>query len=91
MTKVFTFDMNKLKKRLLTNQRGILEDATNELYIEIQQNSPVDTGYYLSKHRNKGVRYEEGKMIGEVENIGDYSEKVEEGWRRTPVNWHLQK
>jgi hypothetical protein len=43
MTKVFTFDINNLKNKLMQNARADLEDATNELYIEIQQNSPVDT------------------------------------------------
>lgn len=91
MTKVFTFDMNKLQNKLLQNARADLEDATNELYIEIQQNSPVDTWYYLSKHYNKWVRFEDWKMIWEVENMWEYPEKVEGWWRNTPVNWHLQK
>lgn len=35
------------------------------------------------------MRQEGDTIIAEVENIWEYPEKVEDWWRKTEVNWHL--
>lgn len=91
MTRVITFDVNKASRKVLKSTARDINNATNELYMEVYQNSPVDTWYYISRHRNKGIREEWDRIIWEVENQGEYPETLEEGWRKWPVNWHLQK
>lgn len=90
MAKFYSFNIEKVKKQYINIAIPIMEKACDDLYSEIQENSPVDTGYYLSKHIHKWVRQEWNTLIAEVENIGKYPEKVEGGWRKTPVNWHLR-
>lgn len=91
MSRVISFSVDKISKKALAWLWSEMNSATNELYMEVFQNSPVDTGYYQSNHRNKWVRIEGVKLIWAVENESDYPETLEEGWRKTPVNWHLQK
>lgn len=90
MAKFYNFNIEKIKKEYIKLAIPIMEQAWDDLFLEIQENSPVDTWLYLSTHLNRGVRIEGKKIIAEVENIWKYPEKVESGWRSSPVNWHLR-
>ena len=85
----FQINLEWLKKKLLNSTIEAVTDTTNAVYSDVRAYSPIDTGQYLSWHRNKGVRVEWNKVIWEVENNWEYSERVEEWFRKSPVNWRL--
>ena len=89
MTK-YELNIESLKWKLLKSVVPVVKQLTDELYLEIQTNSPVDTGTYLWQHRNEWVTIEWNKVIWKVSNQWDYPEKVEFGWRKTAVQWHLK-
>lgn len=89
MTK-YELNIDSLKNKLLKSVVPVVKWIVDELYLEIQINSPVDTWTYLSQHRNEWVTVENGMVVWRVSNEWDYSEKVEFGWRKTAVNWHLK-
>jgi hypothetical protein len=51
--------------------------------------TPVDTWTYLKQNKKRPIRIENDKVIGEVVNEWEYSERVEYGFRSTAVNWHM--
>ena len=91
MSKFYDFNIESVKRKLISEAVPIMQKACDELYLEIQKNSPVDTGYYLSKHRKKEVVVKWNTVVAEVENMSDYPERVEDWFRQKAVNWHLQK
>lgn len=80
MATSFTLTAERITKLTLDSLKPLVARATNELYLAIRMNSPVNTGVYISGHRNLGVRIEGNKVIGEVMNQGTYPERVEFGF-----------
>ena len=79
-----------LKNKLLKNIVNIVIDVTSDVFSDVKKFSPIDTGKYVKSHRFLGVRIEWNKVIWAIANNMEYSEKVEFGWRKKPVNWHLR-
>ncbi len=88
MAKEFKFNIPLYTKAVTDNLVWTVVDTTNEVYFEILKNSPVDTGTFIGQNRNEWVKQEWDTITWKVSNEWEYSEKVEWGWRKTPVNWH---
>ncbi len=90
MAKSFSFNIPLYTKAVTDSLVWTVVDINNELYFEILKNSPVDTWEFIQNNRNEWVRQEWSTIIWKISNEGEYPEKVEWGWRKTPVNWHLR-
>lgn len=90
MAKSFTFNIPLYVKAVSDSLVSTVVEINNEIYFEILKNSPVDTWKFLSQNRNEWVRQEWNIIIWRIINEWEYPEKVEWGWRKTPVNWHLR-
>lgn len=90
MAKEFKFNIPLYVKAVTDSLVWTVVETNNELYMEILKNSPVDTWTFIQQNRNMWVKQEWNTIIWRIENEWEYSEKVEWGWRKTPVNWHLR-
>lgn len=88
MTTRFTLNIEWIEKQLIKDALPVMRKATDDLMFQVKLLSPVDTGKYLSSHRNLWVIQEWNKLKWAVWNIDDKAEKVEFWWRKTPVNWN---
>jgi hypothetical protein len=86
---IFKLDFKNLKKNVLKDISRTVSKVTNMVYQDIIELSPIDTWEYLSNHKNMGIRIEKTRVIWTIENVWEYTERVEKGFRKTPVNWHL--
>lgn len=84
------FTAESLKKTVLNSYVKPVKEATNNLYIDIRKFSPIKTGRYRSWHKNLWVRVFKDKVVWTVENVWEYPQKIETGWKRKAVNWNLQ-
>lgn len=85
-----TIDIWRWKNQILNDITKAVVEVSQELHLELQINSPVASGQYISQHRIKPVQEQPNAIVWGVENIGEYSEKVEEWWRSKSVNWNLK-
>lgn len=85
------FDMNmwKMKDTLLSEVKPRVIEASRILYQDIIPHSPVKTWQYKSTIRQKDIIQKWNTLTWWVENIWEYVEKVETGWRKKAVNWNL--
>jgi len=90
MPVVFKMDFSNLKQKVLESALMPVAETTNAVYWDVRLFSPIDTWDYVSGHRNKWVRMEKNRVIWEVENVGDHSERVESWFKKNAVNWHLK-
>jgi hypothetical protein len=79
--------LNTLQQYSIQIARPIVTQTVDDLYLEVQKISPVRTGQYLSQHKREPIRVEGDEVIGAVSNAGEYPIRVEQGFRKTPVNW----
>ena len=84
----FTNYVKKIESNLMKDWKKIVKKVNKLVYSDIKQFSPIDTWNYTSWHKDKGVIQKGNKIIWTIENVWDYPEKVEKGWRKTAVNWH---
>lgn len=84
----FEFNIKSLGNQILKENYDKVSQTTDELYINLRKLSPVDTWKYLNSHRNKWVRFEWNKIIWTIVNTDEKAEKIETGWRKSPVNWN---
>jgi hypothetical protein len=85
----FKFPVDWLKKKILESVTKWIQKSQDELLIEINRYSPVDTWTFQSQNRKLPVRVWNNEVIWVIENIWDYPERVERWFRNAPVNWHL--
>lgn len=78
-----------LESAVLKTVKKPLEKIMDDLYFEIRKKSPVRTGKYIASHRNLWIREQNGMLIWTIQSDWEYVERVEYGFRRWPVNWHL--
>lgn len=98
MAQTLVISEETLKQFALKSAIDVVHRTTDNLYLKIQEMSPIRTWEYASRHRNMWVRVEWDQCIGEVINDGNYSERVElwfwKNWgiwnRTTEVNWRLR-
>ena len=62
----------------------------DDLYWEIHKLSPIRSSHYISRHRKTPIVETAFEFRASIVNDSDYPWEVEEGWRKTAVNWHLQ-
>lgn len=84
----FKFDTTKLVNNSLKWLEKWMRKSVDELFIEVNRLSPVDTWKYQKWHKKHPVSIQGNQIIGKISNEGEYPDKVEEGWRKTEVNWH---
>lgn len=87
--KEIKFDAGRFAALVQAQVVPIVAKATDALHADAKFFSPVDTGAYKAGHRNLGVVTQGNLVIGTVENEMEYAERVEDGFRKTPVNWHI--
>lgn len=90
MAMKFKLDFSNLKKKTLKQSVNAVAETTSDVYIDVQKYSPVDTWTYEKWHKNLWVTVKWNRVIGIVENLWDYVERVESWFRKNPVNWHLK-
>jgi len=83
------FSLKKSVRTITTQIAKSIEKDQDDLYFKIRRGSPVDTGLYVKGHRKKAVRIKGTTVTAVIENAWPYPLKVEDWWRKTPVNWHL--
>jgi hypothetical protein len=86
----FKFTPEKLIHNTLQNIFVWMRKSTDELLIEINRLSPIDTWTFQKQNRKLPVRIEWNKVIWTIINEWNYSERVETWFRQNPVNWHLE-
>ncbi len=86
----FQIDFSWLWKKILNNAVPLVEETTNKVFLDVKIFSPIKTWKYASQHRLKWVRIEKNRVIWEVENSWEYSERVEVWFRKNAVNWNLK-
>lgn len=86
----FKFDFSDLWKNIAKSTIWDVEETLKSVFIDIKLFSPIKTWKYASKHRYKWIKIEWNKVIWEIENNWEYSERVEEWFRKTAVNWNLK-
>lgn len=83
-------NMESIKQKILKSAIKTVSETTNAIYMDVRKFSPILTWKYVSGHKNLWVRVTKHRVIGTIENVGEYPEKVETGWRKKAVNWNLQ-
>ena len=85
----FNLNIKRISETLLQDLKPKIIKASRVLYSEIIQKSPIKTWEYKWGVKIKDIKIKWKKVTWGVENIWQYSEKVETWWRKTAVNWHL--
>jgi len=86
----FKIDFGNIKKKTLKQTVSAVSETTQDVYNDIKLYSPIDTGTYLKWHRNRWITIKGNRVVWIVENLWDYVERVESGFRKNSVNWHLK-
>lgn len=66
-----------------------VQEIQNEAYFDLFKSSPIRSGTYIDGLKKMPIIQWEWFVKTSIVNTASYSQKVEKGWRKTSVNWHL--
>ena len=86
--KIEKIDLSRFAKEYEAKLTPAINNATLTLLAEVIQKSPVDTWAFLKWNKRQLARKEGDKIVWSVYNDSELAFEIENGFRKTEVNWH---